>query len=182
MNRNKQMLLAVRDHVLPLTQQEVAKGNHVFGGIILHKNTLAPVVAGSNNRLASPLFHGEIDTLNKFFAMKDRPAIEDVIFLATHDPCAMCAASIAWAGFKELWTLFDYEDVEASADMPIDKIMFQELFGCEGTTQVNRFFTKHSLKTAIMNDPEKDMLLPIFDEITTMYNNLHVQDFAYPSY
>lgn len=180
MNRLETMLLAVRDQLLPLTRQEVAQGNHVFGGLILDKNTLQTLVAGSNKRMESPLFHGEIDTLNRFFKLPHRPPVKDLIFLASHDPCPMCAASIAWAGFTELWTLFDYEDVADDFAMPVDLIMFRELFGCEGVKAKNPFFTKHSLKKALMDSPEKHTLLPLFNEISRGYAELPVQEFDYP--
>ena len=123
MNRTEKMLLVIRDEEFPFTRKEVARGNHVFGGAILRADTLETVVVGSNNRIESPLFHGEVDTLNRFFKLPSRPASSELLFIATHDPCPMCAASIAWAGFREVWTLFDYEDVEKSFDMPVDLLM-----------------------------------------------------------
>lgn len=181
MDRTKTMLLAVKDYLLPLTKKEVARGNHVFGGLILDKITLEVLVAGSNNRIESPLFHGEIDTLNRFFKLPQRPPTENLIFLASHDPCPMCAASIAWAGFHELWTLFDYEDVQDDFNMPIDLIMFKELFGCSGIKKENPFFRKYSLKQAMHTHPQKETLVKIFEEIRESYANLALQDFSYPT-
>ena len=182
MNRIERMLLVVRDDIYPLTKKEVARGNHVFGGAVLRKDDLGLVTAGSNARIDSPLFHGEVDTLNRFFRIPaaGRPASRDLIFLATHDPCPMCAASIAWAGFGEIWTLFDYGDVQDSFGMPVDLMMYRDVFGCDGVKKTNSFFHKHSLKEEAEKAPESVRLLSVVDEIKKLYESLDVQDFEYP--
>lgn len=174
------ILEVIRDEVLPLTESQVTCGNHVFGGAIMRADTMTSVMVGSNNRIENPLLHGEIDTLNRFFKLPVRPQSEDLIFVATHDPCPMCAAAIAWAGFKELWVLFDYKDVEAEFEMPVDLMIYKEVFGVDGVRPNNFFFTKHSLKKAIEESPENDSLQPILDEIKKRYAALEVQDFNYP--
>lgn len=174
------ILEVIRDEVLPLTESQVACGNHVFGGAIMRADTMTSVMVGSNNRVENPLLHGEIDTLNRFFKLPVRPRSEDLLFVATHDPCPMCAAAIAWAGFKELWVLFNYKDVEAEFDMPVDLLMYREVFGVEGVRPNNRFFSKHSLKEAVAESSDRDSLQPIFDEIKRRYAALEIQDFPYP--
>lgn len=176
----EKILLVIRDEILPLTESEVARGNHVFGGAIMRADTLTSVMVGSNNRVENPLFHGEIDTLNRFFKLPLRPPTKDLLFIATHDPCAMCAASIAWAGFKELWVLFDYKDVEETFGMPVDLLMYRELFDTEGVRPENAFFTKHSLKKAVVTNPDREKLEPLLDEIEKRYATLEVQEFEYP--
>lgn len=176
----RSILEVIRDEVLPLTEAEVARGNHLFGGAILRADTMTSVMVGSNNRVENPLFHGEVDTLNRFFKLPVRPASRDLIFVATHDPCPMCAASIAWAGFKELWVFFGYKDVEAAFGMPVDLMMYREVFGVEGVRPENAFFKKHSLKKAAAASSEKGKLQPILDEIEKRYAALEVQDFEYP--
>jgi len=174
------ILEVIRDEVLPLTESQVAYGNHVFGGAILRSDTLTSVMVGSNNRRENPLFHGEIDTLNRFFKLPVRPASSDLLFVATHDPCPMCAAAIAWAGFRELWVLFDYKDVEVEFGMSVDHMMYREVFGVEGARADNQFFTKISLKKAIAESSERVRLQQIADEIRKRYAALTVQDFDYP--
>lgn len=176
----RKILEVIRDEVLPLTEAEVARGNHVFGAAILRADTMTSVMVGSNNRIENPLYHGEIDTLNRFFKLPVRPPCEDLIFAATHDPCPMCASAIAWAGFKELWVLFDYKEVAAAFDMPVDLTMYREVFGVEGVRPENAFFKKHSLKKAAAGVSEKNGLQSILDEIERRYAALEVQDFEYP--
>lgn len=180
MNRTERMLLVIRDEVFPFTKKEVAGGNHVFGGAVLRADTLETVVVGSNNRIENPLFHGEVDTLNRFFRLPSRPPSAELLFIATHDPCPMCAAAIAWAGFREVWTLFDYEDVEKSFDMPVDLTMYREVFGVDGVRPSNAFFDKKSLKSAAASDPESRRLLSLIGEIDQLYGSLQAVDFNYP--
>lgn len=176
----EKMLNIVLNEILPYTEKEVARGNHVFGGAIIDIETLKTVVVGSNNRMENPLFHGEIDTLNRFFRLTERPNTKDLIFLATHDPCPMCAASIAWAGFRELWVLFDYDDVKTAFDMPIDLLMYKELFGANGLQPDNSFFRKHNIKEILASCDQHKKLEPLLNEIIKRYSSLKVQDFDYP--
>lgn len=176
----QKILEVIRDEILPLTESEVARGNHVFGGAILRSDTLTSVMVGSNNRIENPLFHGEIDTLNRFFKLPVRPSPSELIFIATHDPCAMCASAIAWAGFKELWVLYDYRDVEEEFGMPVDLEMYRELFGAEGVRSQNKFFNKFSLRKAVASSSATEALSPLLEEIDKRYSGLEVQDFDYP--
>lgn len=174
------ILEVIRDEVLPLTESQVTRGNHVFGAAILRADTMTSVMVGSNNRIENPLFHGEVDTLNRFFKLPVHPPTEDLIFVATHDPCPMCAASIAWAGFKEVWVLFGYEDVEKEFGMAVDMIMYRELFGVEGVRPENAFFKKYSLKKAVAENPARERLGQIVEEIEKRYDAMNVADFEYP--
>ena len=162
----QKMLEVIRDEILPLTEAEVARGNGVFGGAILRTDTLTSVMVGSDNHVENPLFHGEIDTLNRFFKLPVRPDPGELIFLATHDPCPMCASAIALAGFKELWVLFDRKDTD----------VYRELFGVEGARPENAFFTKHSIKKAVATSPDKEALEAILNEIEKRYEALGVKE------
>ncbi|MDL2263624.1 nucleoside deaminase [Synergistaceae bacterium OttesenSCG-928-I11] len=172
----QKMLEIIRDEILPLTENEVSRGNNVFGGAILRTDTLTSVMVGSDNRVENPLFHGEIDTLNRFFKLPVRPDPGELIFLATHDPCPMCAAAIAVAGFKELWVLFGYKDIAETFGLQTDAEIYREVFGVEGARPENAFFTKHSLKKAVATSPDKEALGEILDEIEKRYESLDVKD------
>ena len=64
----EKLLLIIENEVLPKTRIGVSLGNKIFGSAILLKSNLEVVVAETNNELQSPLFHGEINCLNAFFA------------------------------------------------------------------------------------------------------------------
>jgi tRNA(Arg) A34 adenosine deaminase TadA len=176
----EKMLDVIRDEILPLTECEVKRGNHLFGGAVLRPDTLTSVMVGSNNRIENPLFHGEIDTLNRFFKLPVRPRPDELIFLATHDPCPMCAAAIAWAGFKEVWVFFGAREVTENFAMPVDAEMYKDLFGSAGTRAENKFFRKHYIKETIDGLPARDKLLGIMEEVEKRYAALSVADFEYP--
>jgi tRNA(Arg) A34 adenosine deaminase TadA len=176
----EKMLDSIRDEILPLTECEVKRGNHVFGGAILRQDTMTSVMVGSNNRIENPLFHGEIDTLNRFFKLPVRPRTDELIFLATHDPCPMCAAAIAWAGFREVWALFGYKDVESEFNMPVDLEMYRELFGAGGVRGENKFFKKYSLKEAIEESSDPERYTETLEDIEKRYAAMKVSDFEYP--
>ncbi|MDR1137282.1 MAG: nucleoside deaminase [Synergistaceae bacterium] len=178
----EKMLDVIKDEILPLTECEVKRGNHIFGGAILRPDTMTSVMVGSNNRVENPLFHGEIDALNRFFKLPVHSRADELIFLASHDPCPMCAAAIAWAGFKEVWYLFDSEDVIEKFGMSVDMEMYKEIFGTKGIRAENKFFTKYSIKEAIAGLPDPEHFAPIVEEIEKRYASLNVADFEYPGF
>jgi tRNA(Arg) A34 adenosine deaminase TadA len=165
----RKILEVVRDEILPLTESEVSRGGGISGGAILRADTLTSVVVGSDNRTRNPLRHGDIDTLNRFFKLPVHPDPGELIFLATHEPCPMCAAAIAWAGFGEMWIFFGHEDTEDMCGGQANWEMYRELFGVEGIRLENAFFTKHNLKKAAAASPDREELTEITDEIEKRY-------------
>ena len=73
MNKPQLILKAIKESLIPLTEKEVAAGNHVFGGLVLDKESCQVITAGSNNRRENPIYHGEIDTIRRFFAAPGHP-------------------------------------------------------------------------------------------------------------
>jgi tRNA(Arg) A34 adenosine deaminase TadA len=165
----RMLLGVVRDEILPLAESESARGNAPSGSAILRSDTLTSVMVGADNRDKNPLFHGDIDAINRFFKLPVHPPTEDLIFLATHDPCPMCAAAIAWAGFKEVWALFDYEEAEQGGMMKIALEMYRELFGVDGIRHENGFFRLHSIRKVIATSPNRDELHALLDEVDRRY-------------
>lgn len=175
----EKILLAVKDSLLPLTLRMVEAGNHVFGGLVLRADDCSVVAAGSNDRVENPIYHGEIDTLRRFFALAERPAPRGCIFVASHAPCPMCAAAIAWAGFREVWMLYGYEAVRDGFDMPVDLAMYREIFGADGPRSENSFYTLRCLRDEAKKhgSPKITKLLA---EIDAAYSSMRVCDFEYP--
>ncbi|MDR0615463.1 MAG: nucleoside deaminase [Synergistaceae bacterium] len=168
----KILLEVVRDEILPLTESESARGNASSGSAILRPDTLTSVMVGADNRLQNPLFHGDIDAINRFFKLPVHPPAEELIFLATHDPCPMCASAIAWAGFKELWVLFDSDKIEPAGSMQTSTAMYRNMFGTEGIRQENSFFVRHSIWKTVAASADRDELQALFDEIERRYASL----------
>jgi tRNA(Arg) A34 adenosine deaminase TadA len=137
----------IEHDILPLTERGVAQGNKVFGAAILRKSDLSLVIAGTNDETANPLFHGEVHTLNEFYARPQRPETRDLIFLCTHEPCSLCMSAITWSGFDNFYYLFSHQDSRDSFAIPHDLRILHEVFGLEpgGYRHRNAYWTAYSI-------------------------------------
>ena len=104
--------------VAPLTRKRVAIGCKVFGAAVLRKDDLSLVLAETNMEAFSPLWHGEVYAIKQFWELQGHPDPKDCIFIATHQPCCMCASAIAWSGFPELFYLFGYANTSKDFQIP----------------------------------------------------------------
>jgi len=106
------ILQATESSIVPLTREQVSQGSKLFGGAVLSKSDLSTVIAATNNERESPLLHGEINCIQKFFTLpqQGRPETKDCVFFATHEPCSLCLSGITWSGFNEFYYMFTYED------------------------------------------------------------------------
>jgi tRNA(Arg) A34 adenosine deaminase TadA len=142
--------------VLPMTERGVAAGNKVFGAALLRKSDMSLVVAGTNSETDNPLLHGEISTLNQFYAMPDRPPTQDLVFLSSHEPCPLCLSAITWAGFDNFYYFFTFEDSRDAFGIPHDLKILEEVFGVEDGEyrHTNAFWTAHSIGDLVDAEPE----------------------------
>jgi tRNA(Arg) A34 adenosine deaminase TadA len=142
--------------VLPLTEHGVAAGNKVFGAAILRKSDLSLVIAGTNDETDNPLLHGEINTLNQFYELADRPPTPELVFLTTHEPCTLCMSAITWAGFDNYYYFYSHEDSRDSFTIPHDLKILKEVFGLDpgGYRRTNEFWTAYSITDLIESEDE----------------------------
>ncbi|MFL0242609.1 nucleoside deaminase [Mycobacterium sp. SMC-17] len=150
------LLDVIESDILPLTAQGVAAGNKVFGAALLRKTDLSLVLAGTNAETRNPLFHGEINTINQFYEIENRPATRDLLFLSTHEPCTLCMSAITWAGFDNYYYLFSHEDSRDSFAIPHDLRILKELFGLDpgGYRRSNAFWTARGIRELADAEPE----------------------------
>ncbi|MCK0177589.1 MULTISPECIES: nucleoside deaminase [Mycobacteriaceae] len=158
------LLEVVENDILPLTERGVLAGNKVFGAALLRKSDLSLVLAGTNDELNNPLLHGEVNTLNRFYALPDRPSTAELLFLSTHEPCTMCMSAITWAGFDNFYYLFSHEDSRDAFAIPHDLKILDEVFGLPpgGYRRSNAFWTAYSIPDLVESEPD-----PLGEELRT---------------
>lgn len=127
------ILKVTEERIVPLTAQGVSSGRKLFGAAILSKSTLEPLTVATNNERESPLLHGEINCIQKFFASysdkpASRPSTKDCVFFATHEPCSLCLSGITWSGFDNFYFLFTYEDSRDLFAIPYDIDILEQVF------------------------------------------------------
>lgn len=154
------LLSVMENDIVPLTREGVAKGNKVFGAAILRKSDFSLVIAGTNNEIENPLWHGEVHTMKLLYEMapEDRPAPADCIFFATHEPCTLCLSAITWGGYDNFYFLFSHEDSRDSFNIPHDLKILKEVFTLEpgGYNRENVYWVSSGLMAGIEAAPEAE--------------------------
>lgn len=150
------LLDVIDQDILPLTERGVSGGNKVFGAAILRKSDLSLVVAGTNDETENPLLHGEVNTLNQFYRLPERPPTGELVFLTTHEPCTLCMSAITWAGFDNYYYFYSHEDSRDAFAIPHDLVILKELFGLEpgGYRRTNAFWTAYSIPALADSEAE----------------------------
>jgi tRNA(Arg) A34 adenosine deaminase TadA len=170
------MLDVIEHRILPLTEEYVRRGHNLFGGAVLDRTSLEPLILGTNRRGDNPILHGEIDTILRFFEIRGHPAPGETIFLATHEPCSMCLSALAWSGFREVWYLFGYAETAEDFHMPDDLKMLKALFGAEKTNHENEYLSLRSLREAVeaLEEPDSARLSRRIEALREQYRALPV--------
>lgn len=172
------LLSVIRDDIYPMTVKAVLKGNNLFGAAVLDGNDLSPIVVGTNLREENPTYHGEMVTIDRFYHLAERPDPGNTVFLSTHEPCPMCLSALAWAGFREIYFLFDYGETASDFAMPTDREMLEQIFLSGGTAYRNPFFSMYSIRELAQEHPEREKLLGVMAVLKSMYMSLPVSDMA----
>ena len=136
------------------------------------------MLAGTNNEIENPLWHGEVHTLKKFYELPagERPTTTDCIFLSTHEPCSLCLSAITWAGFDNFYYLFRYADTSDAFNIPHDLKILQEVFAIKDGNYVreNAFWKSHSIIDMIseLDAESRTSCLGRVEELAELYAGL----------
>ncbi|MHA1189067.1 MAG: nucleoside deaminase [Alphaproteobacteria bacterium] len=172
-DRATRFLDVIENDIVPLTRSGVETGNKLFGAAILKKSDLSLVVAATNREVENPLYHGEISTLNDYYALPERPTATDCLFLSTHEPCPLCLSAITWAGFDNFTYLFGYEATRDAFAIPHDLKILDEVFGCKDGAyrRKNAFWTATALADLAgdCTEPERSALRARIDNLSDIY-------------
>jgi tRNA(Arg) A34 adenosine deaminase TadA len=172
------LLEVIEVDVVPLTERGVRQGDKVFGAAILRKDDLSLVLAASNHETANPLYHGEVHAINLFWQLPrdERPAPEDCIFLATHEPCPLCLSAITWGGYDNFYCLFSYEESRDSFKIGHDLKILKEVFRRDpgGYAAENDYWTMYRITDLIetFEEPTRDALLARIEKLIDRYAEL----------
>ena len=164
--------------ILPLTLKGVDSGNKIFGAAIIKKDDYSLVVAGSNNEMENPLWHGETHTLKKFYEInkETRPDEKNCIFLSSHEPCSLCLSAITFSGFDNFYYLFPYESTSEEFSIPHDLNILKEVFNINDGNYIknNSYWKSYSINNLInkLEDSKKKKFKDSFNNIKKNYFDL----------
>jgi len=152
------LIEVIEDEIIPLTREGVRRGDKIFGAAMLRKSDLSTILAETNHETENPLWHGEIHAIKRYYDMVNadeskRVDPKEVIFLATHEPCTLCASAIAWGGYDNFYYLFSHEDSRDAFQIGHDLNILKEVFRHEpgGYARENAYWTAYSLTDLVEN-------------------------------
>jgi len=154
--------------IIPLTLESISYGNKIFGAAILKKEDFSLVVAGTNNEIENPLWHGEVHTLKKFYELpkEKRPDEKNCLFITSHEPCSLCLSAITFSGFDNFYYLFPYQSTLDEFNIPHDLNILKEVFNInKGQYLKENSYWKstnvNDLINEIPKDKQKDIMISL---------------------
>ena len=145
------LLDVIAEDILPLTEKSVGLGNKIFGAALLKKSDFSTYLAETNNEIESPLHHGEMHLLKRYFEQDAATRLppSDLLFLTTHEPCSLCLSAITWSGFDNFYYFFSHEDSRDEFEIPHDLKILKEVFDVDPGQyrRTNAFWDSHGIQS-----------------------------------
>ena len=182
------LLKTIEEDILPLTEAAVRLGNKVFGAALLKKSDLTTYLSETNNEMESPLHHGEMHLLKRYYELpvEDRLVPGELIFLSTHEPCSLCLSAITWGGFDNFYYLFSHVDSRDEFGIPHDLKILKEVFDVEPGEyrRTNAFWHSQGIKEWLslhQNDLSEDVRTTLHEKIEIIRQRYVVASRLYQS-
>ncbi|MBV6622918.1 MAG: nucleoside deaminase [Rivularia sp. (in: Bacteria)] len=91
------------EEIMQIAIAEAEKSETPFGAVIVKNNEIVEKAGNTVESDADPTCHAEVNVLRKLTKRLKTAALESGYTLySTCEPCAMCAATIFWAGISEI--------------------------------------------------------------------------------
>ncbi|AFY58384.1 cytosine/adenosine deaminase [Rivularia sp. PCC 7116] len=91
------------EEIMQMAIAEAEKSETPFGAVIVKDNEIVEKAGNTVESDADPSCHAEVNVLRKLTKRLKTAALESGYTLySTCEPCAMCAATIFWAGVSEI--------------------------------------------------------------------------------
>ncbi len=152
------LIEVIEAEIIPLTQEGVRRGDKIFGAAMIRKSDLSTILAETNHETENPLWHGEIHAMKRYYEMVNadeskRVDPKDTIFIASHEPCTLCASAIAWGGYDNFYYLFSHEESRDSFQIGHDLNILKQVFKHEpgGYARENDYWSAYSLMDLVNN-------------------------------
>ena len=144
--------------LIPASRSGTYKAERVFTAAILENNIESDfklLNIGLNRCVSdSPLWHAEMMAIEGFYKVKSngismlddksRYDGKNLLLLASHQPCPMCASAIAWANIGTTYYYFDYQTTAKKFGFP-DNGIIEQLFDCKDYSHNNNYFQSYSI-------------------------------------
>ena len=169
------LLDLMENEIVPLTREEIKKGNKIFGAAIIRKEDLSTVVIGSNNETENPLWHAEVHTIKLLYEMpkSERPDPKNVIFFATHEPCPLCLSAITWSGYDNFYYFFSHEDSRDAFNIGHDLRILKEVFKHDpgGYARENDYWKAYNVRELVnvCDESIQEGFLKRFEKLKDVY-------------
>ena len=161
-------------NIIPLTEKSVETGNKIFGAAILKKEDFSVIVAGTNNEIENPLWHGEVHTLKKFYELpkEKRPDEKNCLFISSHEPCSLCLSAITFSGFDNFYYLFPYQATSDEFNIPHDLNILKEVFNInDGNYKRDNYYWKSISIINLINKVPNEKAKVIMESLNNIKNN-----------
>lgn len=77
-------------------------GNHPFGALLVHNNSVILTAENSVVIQKNPTYHAEMNLINKAWQTFPPDVIRECSLYTSCEPCPMCTGAIFWSGIRQV--------------------------------------------------------------------------------